>query len=424
MIIFVRNLFKRVMRKIIYTIFVLMCTLVVRAQYAVSHVKSVRTPVMVVNDNWLAPAVIELGGNDVIHFSFDEMSHVYHRYVCRITHHNADGEKSDLSEIDYLDGFNEFVIDDWENSHNTTQLYTHYAFDLPNEDVAFKVSGNYRVEVFDDEDDSDFPVLTYSFSVVEPMADIQASVSGDTDRSYNEGEQQLSFKVNFARCNISSPANELISVVYKNRRCDDSVMAVQPTYITGNEAEYIHNKSLIFEAGNEYRRFELTDPDSPGMNVEDVIFHDSAYHALLYVDKPRVSYSNFIDENGRFYVNTLEGYGTPIEADYINVHFAIEMPYRSGGDYYISGDFCGNGYAEGNRLLYDANEGYYYTSHLLKTGVYNYQYVWLPYGAEEASVEFTEGNFYNTENEYLIYMYYREFGARYDRLVGFLVVNN
>ena len=114
----------------------------------------------------------------------------------------------------------------------------------------------------------------------------------------------------------------------------------------------------------------------------------------------------------------------PIEADYVNVHFAIEMPYRAGGNYYLTGDFCGEMFSKENVMLYDAEAGYYFSSHLLKLGVYNYMYVWLPEGAEKGALSLTENNFYNTENEYLIYIYHREFGARYDKLVGYLVAGS
>ena len=410
------------MRKIIFTFCILLSFAVTKAQFATSYSKTVRTPMMVANDNWKAPAVITLCDDDVIHFSFDEMSHVYHRYVCRITHRNADGSQSELSEIDYLDGFNDFVIEEWENSHNTTQLYTHYTFELPNDNIRLKVSGNYRVEVFDEEDDNGMPVVSFDFAVVEPLASIRAKVSGDTDRTFNEGEQQLSFAVNHSRCRVQSPETELIPVIYQNRRRDNFVTSIKPTYSTGNEVEYVHNDKLIFEAGNEFRRFEITDPNQPGMNVENVVYHDSAYHALLYIDKSRGTYSNVIDENGRFFINTLEGYGMPIEADYVNVHFALDVPYRTGGNYYLLGDFCNGGFDKNSVLYYDSEEGYYFTSFLLKLGVYNYCYVWLPEGGKKASSAFSEGNFYNTENEYMIYIYYREFGSRYDRLIGFAVI--
>lgn len=385
------------------------------AQLAVSNSVSVRSPRIMLNDDTDAPPVAVLGSDDVLHFSFDEMSHTYRRYTCRVTHCNALFEPSGLSEIDYIGGFNNFQVEEWENSVNTTVLYTHYEFTVPNENVALLLSGNYILEVFDDEDDS-VPVLVYRFSVVEPRVAVSAWVSGDTDTSFNSGEQQLSFVVNYSRCGVSSPASEIIPVVYQNRRPESTVSSLLPTSVMGNEALYEHNEKLIFPAGNEYRRFELTDPATPGMGVEEVVYDNGEYHALLYVDKPHLSHSNYRDENGRYYINTLEGYGTPIEADYVNVHFALATPFREGGTYYLQGDFTGS-FSSENALDYDAEGGYYFTSRLLKLGLYNYRYLWVPYNSAFIS-SVAEGDFYETENEYLIYIYHREFGARYDKLVG------
>ena len=146
-------------------LFVSICA---NAQFAHSFLPSIRTPLMLLNGEWGAPPVVQLGGDDVISFSFDEMSHRYHRYTYRIVHCNSDWTPSDLLEIDYLEGFNDVVIDNCESSVNTTQLYTHYEFAIPNEEVTLKVSGNYRVEVYDDELDSEEPVLLFEFSVGSP----------------------------------------------------------------------------------------------------------------------------------------------------------------------------------------------------------------------------------------------------------------
>ena len=408
-------------KRIIFLLF-LFVTFAANAQFSRSFVSSVRTPQMLLNDEWGRVPVMQLGGDDVLCFSFDEMSHVYHRYTYRIVHCNADWSQSDLMEIDYLDGFNDVLIEDWENSVNTTQLYTHYRFSIPNDDVALKVSGNYRVEVFDDEEDDELPVVSFDFSVVEPSVSFEAWVSGDTDISFNEGEQQVSFTVGYPSF-VTSPASELKAVVYQNGRRDNAVSGIVPTYVTGNKVEYVHNEKLVFDAGNEYRRFEITDPNAPGEGIEDVVYDGSLYNAVLYMDKPRVSYSNYRDENGRFFVNTVEGLGTALEADYLNVHFALDIPYRAGGNFYLLGDFSGNGFCEACRLYYDSDEGYYFTSMLLKMGVYNYCYVWVPTGSHNAENIPAEGNFYNTDNEYLIYMYYRGFGDRADRLLGVHRVN-
>lgn len=405
------------MFKRIITILSLFVTLAANAQFSRSFVPAVRTTRILLNGEWGKVPVMQLGGDDVLDFSFDEMSHVYHRYIYRIVHCNADWSQSDLMEIDYLEGFNDVLIEDWENSINTNQLYTHYRFSLPNEDVTLKASGNYRVEVYDDEAESETPVASFEFSVVEPLVSFEAWVSGDTDTSFNEGEQQLSFAVHYPSF-VASPASELKAVVYQNGRRDNAVSGIVPTYITGDKVEYVHNGKLIFDAGNEYRRFEITDPNAPGEGVEDVVYDGSLYNAVLYMDKPRLSRSNYRDENGRFFVNTLEGFGTAIEADYVNVHFALEVPYRADGDFYLLGDFCGNGFTAMNRLNYDTEDGYYYTFLPLKMGLYNYCYVWLPAGSDKAVNVPAEGNFYNTGNEYLIYMYYRGFADRYDRLLG------
>ena len=388
------------------------------AQTARSMSMSVRSPRMELNGEWDAPAVMTLGGDDRVVFSFDEMSHTYHRYLCRITHRNADWSRSDMLEIDYLEGFNDMPIEDWENSVNTTQLYTRYEFSLPNENVSLKLSGNYRIEILDDDSYDDTPVAVFDFSVVEPKVTVNASVSGNTDRSFNNGEQQLSFVVDYSGYSIADPASDIKPVIYQNRRSDNAVAGIKPTYMHGSAVEYVHNDRLIFEAGNEYRRFELTDPNMPGMNVEEVVYNAPDYHALLYVDKPRKSHYGHNDENGRYFVNTLEGRGSLLEADYIYVHFALDLPYRDGGSYYLIGDFTGEPFSPLCRLDYDAEGGYYFTSQLLKTGVYNYMYVWLPDGDSKGVLASAEGTFYETENEYIIYIYHRAFGDRYDRLVG------
>ncbi len=366
--------------------------------------------------------VITLGSDDEITFSFDELSHTYRRYIYHIVHCNSDWEPSEFFSIDYLDGFNDRPIEFWENSENTTQLYTRYEVTLPNEDVSLKASGNYRLEVFD-EDDDDEPVAVFSFAVVERKVFLSAEVSGNTDVDFNKTHQQLAFKIGYSGYNILAPATDIKPVVYQNRRFDNRVSMLKPTYITGNTLEYVNNSELIFDAGNEYRRFELTDPYSPGMNVERISYFDPYYHAELYGDVVRKNHENTRDENGRFFINTLEGYGSELEADYALVHFRLEAPYRSGGHYYLLGDAWGNGFGDANIMQYDRSEGAYLATCLLKFGLYNYQYVWLPENSQRAYTAPCEGDFYKTENEYLIMVYHREFGGRYDKLIGVLQIN-
>lgn len=410
------------MRSTILYLFLLFVALPLQAQFMQSHSSRVRSLQMVLNDDALAPPVMRLGADDVLCFSFDEMSHDYHRFTYKITHCNYRWEPSDVFEIDYLDGFNDMPIEEWENSENTTVLYTNYSFTIPNENVGLKLSGNYKVEIVDDETDEE-PVAEFRFSVVEPRVALSAAVSGNTDIDMNRTHQQVSFTVYHPKYNISNPAGEVYAVVYQNRRFDNAVTDIKPTHITGNSLQYVYNEKLIFDAGNEYRRFEITDPDVSGMNVAAVGYSEPYYHAELYTDAPQKFHSTQRDENGRYFVNTLEGYGTDIEADYLFVHFTLDAPRRDGGNYYLLGDYCGNTFGSDNKMIYDVANGVYRISTLLKLGLYNYSYAWLPDGGGSAESESVEGNFYDTDNEYLILIYHREFASRYDKLIGVGRVN-
>lgn len=405
-------------KQTVFFILAMMIPAVASAQFAESRSSQVRSLQMVLNDKADNPPVITLGSDDEICFSFDELSHTYHRYTYRIVHCNADWSPSELFSIDFIDGFNDRPIEYWQNSENTLQLYTHYEFCLPNEDVSFKVSGNYRVEIYDDDDNSE-PVAVFGFVVAEQRVRIDAWVSGNTDVDLNATHQQVSFRVGYDGYDIRSPATDVKVSVVQNGRLDNMVRDIKPTYIMAGELQYVHNEKLIFDAGNEFRRFELTDPHSPGMGVERVEYYEPLYHADLYVDRPQRSHYNRRDENGRFFVNTLEGYGSFMEADYALVHFTLDAPYRSGGHYYLAGEAWGNRFSDKNIMLYDNALGAYTSTQLLKFGLYNYRYLWLPDDASTALTAAAEGDLFNTENEYLILVYHRAFGARCDRVIGF-----
>jgi hypothetical protein len=377
---------------------------------------------MVLNGEWGVPPVMQLGSEDVLRFSFDEMSHVYHRYTYRVQHCNADWQESELLELDYLEGFNDLVIEDWENSKNTTQLYTHYQFTIPNDEISLKVSGNYRVQVFDDELDDENPVAVFEFSVVEPLLSFNVNISGDTDVSFNEGHQQLTIAVDYPSF-VASPASELKPVVYQNRRRDNCVSGIVPTYITGNRVEYVHNQRLIFDAGNEYRRFEMVSTQYKGMGVDFLSHYDPYYHAVLERDYPRKTRTYSFDQtqHGRYIIReTDHEEDSDTQADYFVVHFSLDASelLLPEGDIYIDGELSEYRFSDSNRMLRNPQTGLYEKIMLLKQGAYNYQYLFVPKGENVGKASIIEGNRYETQNEYRVNVYHRIPGERYDRLIG------
>lgn len=399
----------------------------------------------IVNDDWLHDDVITLGTDDWVTISFDHFTHDYHRFTYRIVHCNADWTPSDLFEVDYMDGFNDQPIEDYDNSLNTTMLYTHYRLDLPNDNIQFKASGNYRVEIYLDEEDaaelqvkgeglkvngqeprakSQEPIATHPlvavacFRIVEPRMGLNVAVTSNTDIDTNLSHQQVEFTLNYPPSEVMDPATEIKSYVYQNNRTDNAVALVKPTYVSPGHSEYTHNRALIFPAGNEYRRFEVINMHYATQGVDKVEYFAPYYHATLLPDAPRRNYSYDEDHDGRYLIRYNMAQDVDIEADYLFVHFTLDMPRRTGGNFYLTGEFTYNDFTPAYQATYNEDSQAYEATVLLKQGAYDFMYLWVPDGSGVGQTGPAEGNFYEAENEYQVYIYHRPFGGRYDRLVA------
>lgn len=369
------------------------------------------------NGEWGEQPVIPLGGANYMEISFDDLQHNFVRYTYTITHCNADWKQSDLIRSEYMDGFDDNRIDEYDQSMNTEMEYNHYTFTLPNEDVKLLVSGNYIVNIF--EDGVDEPVARACFSVIEPHVGIAMELSGNTDIDTYASHQQLSFVINYSGFQTRNAIDELIPVVRQNNRWDNAVYNLKPTFMRVNEMVYEHNRNLIFEAGNEFRRFEILDRHVPTMRIDRMRYDGDYYHATVMTDEQRTAYLFDRDQNGRYWVRNGNNVDNDTESDYYYTHFRLEMPQIPGGDLYISGDMTNYSMTEDFKMEYNLLEHAYELVLPLKQGSYNYQYLFLRDGNTVAEATPSEGSFHQTENEYSVYVYYRPFGTRYDKLVGF-----
>lgn len=363
--------------------------------------------------------VVVLGTPDGITIDFDmlEDDRRYLRY--EIIHCNADWQPSKLSYLEYLNGFNEGTIDDYEYSAATTVAYVHYKLVLPNEQVEFKISGNYVVRIYD-ENDPDETLIRARFSVSEGRAPIAGFVTSRTDVDFNASHQQLELEVDCEGVPNGNLFTDFLVTVEQNGRPDTLRKLGHPLRVSGRRMVFEHQPELIFDAGNEYRRFETVSNLLPGMNVDAIEYHAPYYNHYLVVDKPRSSSGYLYDEtiNGGFVVREYNSDYSDVEADYVVVHFALEMPELFGTDIFLDSDAFNRTLGPESRMVYNRGTGRYEKSVLLKQGHYNYQYLAVPAGHLAGNTAEVEGNKYQTGNVYNISVYARIPGERYDRLVG------
>ncbi len=376
---------------------------------------------VVCGTKWLALPVMELNSmsaNNVMNISFDDLTHVYHRYTYNIEHCEADWTPSEgLFSSDYIEGFQDGnTIDDIEESINTNVLYTHYSLTIPNDRCRLKLSGNYKLTVTDDE--SGEKVFTACFMVTESSAAVGMDVTTNTDIDTNKSHQQVGMTVGYGSLRVTDPSAQIKTVVMQNRRWDNAKINVKPQYVTVDGLQWTHCRGLIFDAGNEYHKFEALATSHATMGVDRIAWDGDSYHAWLYEDSPRPNYLYDEDADGAFYIRNSDNVENDRASDYMYVHFTLNCPRPVDGEVYLNGDWTCDRFLPEYRMTYNAEKARYEGAVLLKQGYYSYQYLMLtPEG--ETAVMPTEGSYFQTENRYAALVYFRGQGERTDRLVGY-----
>ncbi len=380
---------------------------------------NVRTLTLTIDDDPTLPPYLAFGGRQYIDIEWDEMSHDYKRYRYHIDHCDWDWNVTDdIFESDFLEGLNDQLIEDFEKSFNTTQIYTHYRLRVPSKEIRLRLSGNYRVLIYE-EDEKDEPVLEARFCIYEREAGIIAQISSNTDIDFNDRHQQMTLSIGYGALSIFDPERDLKVIVMQNRRWDSRVEGLVPNIRRANGIEFTHNRNLIFPAGNEYHRFEILDVHRTATGVDRIEWFEPYYHATLFPAVVDHAYSYSEDQNGVYVVRSSDNYDDWTTAEYVVVHFFLETPRLQGGDVYVSGWWSGQTFNPDCKMEYDDAHQYYHAAILLKQGYYSYEFV-----QKDGLMQRTMGSFFETENEYEVLVYYRQQGSRYDRLAGYSIMHN
>lgn len=379
---------------------------------------------VVAGNDWQGEPVIDIDGDKTLTISFDELSHQYHRFVYSLTHCEPDwSETQGIFQSDYLSGFQDNVtIDNYEESLNTNQLYTHYSLTIPNSVCRPKISGNYRLDIIDDETRD--TVLVVRFMVAENACTVCKTIRTDTDVDIRKEHQQVDVKVDYGTgLQVLDPSEQFKVLVRQNHRIDNQVWLEKSQITRLGVLEWNHDRRLIFPAGNEFHKFEILDVHRNSMGVEHLSWDGEWYNVELYHDYPRRAYVYDEDANGAFFIRNSDNSESDITSEYTKVHFYLDTP-RFDGDVYIDGKWTLNTFDERNLMNYDEEHHWYHVEIPLKYGYYSYEYLLVPgtrsseTGVCSSKTLMTEGDFYQTENDYTVFVYYHAPGGRTWRLIA------
>ncbi|HEY9185735.1 MAG TPA: DUF5103 domain-containing protein [Salegentibacter sp.] len=349
--------------------------------------------------------------------SFDDIIGDEADYYYTVEHYNYDWSPSLLSKSEYMEGFDDVRILNYKNSYNTLQGYSHYELEIPNSNTrGLKVSGNYMLKIFNAEKEL---VFSRKFMVYEPLAQVSVNIRRSRDLAFIDEKQVVNFSIETPDLILKNPNETVKILILQNQNLKTAIKNIKPQYNIGNELIYRYDQETAFFGGNEYLQFDNKDLRASTVDINYIELYD-LYHHHLFPDRARANepYTYQPDINGGFLVRNLQANDPEIEAEYSWVHFRLQnYSMLDGGEIHIYGNFNNFETDQTTKLSLNKETDLYVGARLFKQGFYNYKYVLKrPDGSIDEG--FFSGNFYQTENEYQVLVYYRSPGARYDRLIG------
>jgi len=370
----------------------------------------------------MSAPVMNISSGERLKLSFDELDPDLKRFRYTIRHCEADWTtSSELLISDYIVGFQDDAINDFGYSYNTTTNFTHYSLVFPTSNLRPKLSGNYIIIVY--LDDPSNIMLTWRFMAVENMA---LSVAGNAHQANNVNDrftrQQVDFTLEYNGMTINDPTREIKIVITQNDRWDNAIRGLMPRFVRGSSLDYTDEPQSLFNGGNEFRSFDIKSLLYQSERIRKIDYDKNGYHVYL-LDDLRRTFKNYITDkeiNGRKLIKNEEhAQNSDIEADYAHVHFFLpfEAPL-SNGQIYILGAVTDWQLNDSSRMNYDFQRKGYEKTLFVKQGYYNYLYVFKDNKTGRSDESLIEGNHWETENEYTIWVYYHPAGVQYDRLIA------
>ncbi|MDO5976839.1 DUF5103 domain-containing protein [Flavivirga jejuensis] len=359
--------------------------------------------------------ILKLG--EYVVLEFDVLNGDEDDFYYKVEHFNADWTPSVLIKSEYMDGFDNQRIRNYENSFNTYQIYSHYKLTIPNTQTRrLKVSGNYMLSIFDNDD-----VLVFSrkFMIYEDTSNVGVIVKRSRDIGVIQEKQRIEIVIDSNTMQFNNPVQNVKTVIVQNNNLKTAISNIKPQYTIGNQLIYKYDTETSFWGGNEFLYFENKDVRAANTGIQSIDLKD-LYHNYLYANLERANkpYTYNPDINGNYVILNLDAENPDIEADYVWMHFSL-LPTESlkNKDIHIYGNFNNYAIDESTKMIFDESRNVYTNDMLLKQGFYNYKYI-VVNSNKSIDEGFISGNFYQTENNYKVIVYYRDLGARYDKIIG------
>ncbi len=363
--------------------------------------------------------IIQLGHR--LYFSFDDLQADEKEYSYNIKRFDAYWQPSILNESEFIDGFASDIITDINQSSGTLQSYTHYSLQLPNENTRILLSGNYLLEILDEDGEV---VFNKPFILYQKDINVGVQVKWPNEVSIKDQKQMIYFSLYKTGYTILNESENLLVKVFQNNNLNYSINFHQPTFYKGDEWVYHYPQQALFDGINEFRRFECKDLRGFNYGIAYKELTDKLYDFYTYTATPRTHYLYYKDIDGCYILTSEQAFdNVNTEADYVQVHFAYNGDIPQNNKLYVIGRFNDFNPQSADELKLNPETGLYENTQLLKQAYYDYMFV-TKNSQGQINRTSIEGDFAQTENDYTVLVYYKAPGARYTKIIGYGTANS
>lgn len=390
--------------------------------------KNIRSVKLHAYTDQLSYPILKLNSTDRIELHFDDLDADVKYYSYTFVLCNADWTTAPMSQFDYMRGFANVRINTYRNASIALTRYTHYSAILPDKNTFPTRSGNYLLKVFTNGDTSK-TVFTKRFLVVDMKAGIAATVLQPFNTAFAKTHQKIQFSINVQSIKPTNVFQQIKVVILQNFRWDQSIKNIQPTFIRQNILEYNTENESLFPAQKEWRWLNLTSLRLQTDRIEKGDYTNKGQTLFVKPDGDRngLRYMYYRDANGFCQYSTIEPVNPYWQGDYATVWFRYlpsnKQPFKE-QDVYLYGELTNYELTEAHKLNYNPETGFYENKQMLKQGFYDYIYLLKDKKTGTIASDFTEGNWFETENNYTILVYYRPLGGRADELIAISLINS
>ena len=377
---------------------------------------NIQTVLLHQKDNQRSKPIINLNSNDILELSFDDLNDKISQLFYSIEHYSFDWEKSDLLISEFVRGFSQNEVIDYEYSFNTLRKYIHYSVLFPSKNFNPIISGNYKIHVFDNYGDT---IISKKFMVIEKKINIESRVKRATLANDRKTKHEIDFTIKHPNLIVDDPFTDIEVVIQQNNNLN-VLKDLKPIYVKNNELIYDYNDENTFFGLNEYRNFSTESIRYFSEKVKNITIDSNNITVTLFEDLKK-SFNNYSiepDINGDFIIKSQKAWDSSNEAEYLKVIFSLKSEVLENQDIYIVGKLNNSRLNKKFKLEYNYEKKKYSKSILLKQGYYNYHYQTHDTLKNIYSINDFEGSYYQTRNDYYIYVYHKEIGERYYKLIG------